>query len=292
MTALGRVFVRLRCHRPRHRDGRRPRSRRPAPPAGGEWQSNSAAPPMLPRDRRLGPQCTARWRSKLGVMPVASCHLMKAAEMTGVFSGRWRPISGAPASVPARRHRHLRLRGDRDRARRAAVISGCSRASVDEFDFTVFATAFRQSGPDRIRWVRVPAVTRPLAARFVSYYLTSTAGYRRSRRRAPSTSSRRSRVTPEPATSAMCISATGPTCAGTGPNPAPAGLREARQEARPPAPSRDRGAVAALGRPPRRAVPGPDRRARGRARCRPEPDPGGPQPGRPGRLTAPARLRT
>src|SRR4051794_8260285 len=43
----------------------------------------------------------------------------------------------------------------------------------NEFDFTVFATEFDNPSPDRISWVHVPAVPRPLAARYVSYYAMS-----------------------------------------------------------------------------------------------------------------------
>src|SRR3954451_17290463 len=43
----------------------------------------------------------------------------------------------------------------------------------DEYDFTVFASRFTNPAPERIRWVRVPAITRPLAARYLTYYATS-----------------------------------------------------------------------------------------------------------------------
>ena len=46
-----------------------------------------------------------------------------------------------------------------------------------EFDFTVFATAFTNPNPARIRWVRVPAIRRPLVARYLSYYAGSTAKF-------------------------------------------------------------------------------------------------------------------
>jgi glycosyltransferase involved in cell wall biosynthesis len=49
----------------------------------------------------------------------------------------------------------------------------------DEFDFTVFATTFENPDPSRIRWVRVPALTRPLAATFVSFYLAGALAERR-----------------------------------------------------------------------------------------------------------------
>src|SRR3954463_7475908 len=49
----------------------------------------------------------------------------------------------------------------------------------DEFDFTVFATEFDNPFPDRISWVHVPAVPRPLAARYVSYYAMSSRALRR-----------------------------------------------------------------------------------------------------------------
>jgi glycosyltransferase involved in cell wall biosynthesis len=43
-----------------------------------------------------------------------------------------------------------------------------------EIDFTVFATEFDNPDPTRIEWVRVSSVTRPLAARFLSFYASST----------------------------------------------------------------------------------------------------------------------
>jgi glycosyltransferase involved in cell wall biosynthesis len=43
-----------------------------------------------------------------------------------------------------------------------------------DIDFTVFATEFDNPDPTRIEWVRVSSVTRPLAARFLSFYATST----------------------------------------------------------------------------------------------------------------------
>src|SRR4051794_22483743 len=49
----------------------------------------------------------------------------------------------------------------------------------DEFDFTVFATEFDNPAPDRISWVHVPSVPRPLAARYVSYYGLSGRALRR-----------------------------------------------------------------------------------------------------------------
>lgn len=44
----------------------------------------------------------------------------------------------------------------------------------DEIDFTVFATELDNPDPNRIEWVRVPCVTRPLAARFLSFYALSS----------------------------------------------------------------------------------------------------------------------
>lgn len=51
-----------------------------------------------------------------------------------------------------------------------------------EIDFTVFAAAFENPDPTRIRWVRIPAVRRPLAALFVSFYFASSVALRRFRR--------------------------------------------------------------------------------------------------------------
>jgi glycosyltransferase involved in cell wall biosynthesis len=48
-----------------------------------------------------------------------------------------------------------------------------------EFDFTVFATVFDNPDPSRISWVRVPAVRRPLAVFYLSYYLASAVALRR-----------------------------------------------------------------------------------------------------------------
>jgi glycosyltransferase involved in cell wall biosynthesis len=46
-------------------------------------------------------------------------------------------------------------------------------ALCGEIDFTVFASEFDNPDPTRIEWVRVSSVTRPLAARFLSFYATS-----------------------------------------------------------------------------------------------------------------------
>ena len=56
-------------------------------------------------------------------------------------------------------------------------IGGCHRKLLEslceEHDFTVFAIAFDNPRPDRIRFVRVPAVRRPLFMLFASYHLFS-----------------------------------------------------------------------------------------------------------------------
>jgi glycosyltransferase involved in cell wall biosynthesis len=54
-------------------------------------------------------------------------------------------------------------------------IGGCHlrilEALSGEYRFTVFATMFENPRPERIRWVRVPAPTRPLVAQFLCYHL-------------------------------------------------------------------------------------------------------------------------
>jgi glycosyltransferase involved in cell wall biosynthesis len=54
-------------------------------------------------------------------------------------------------------------------------IGGCHRKLVesmcDEHDVTVFAVRFDNPAPDRIKWVRVPVPTRPLALLFIAYHL-------------------------------------------------------------------------------------------------------------------------
>src|SRR3954468_19743547 len=54
-------------------------------------------------------------------------------------------------------------------------IGGCHlrmiRGLYQEHDFTVFAVKFDNPAPDRIKWVRVPAPTRPLAALFVMFHI-------------------------------------------------------------------------------------------------------------------------
>lgn len=56
-------------------------------------------------------------------------------------------------------------------------IGGCHRTMVaglcDEHDITVFAVRFDNPRPDRIRWVRVPVPTRPLALLFVAFHLVA-----------------------------------------------------------------------------------------------------------------------
>ncbi|HTF63526.1 MAG TPA: glycosyltransferase family 4 protein [Edaphobacter sp.] len=45
------------------------------------------------------------------------------------------------------------------------------RALAEEHDFTVFAVEFHNPRPDRIKWVRVPVPTRPLALLFIAFHL-------------------------------------------------------------------------------------------------------------------------
>jgi glycosyltransferase involved in cell wall biosynthesis len=52
----------------------------------------------------------------------------------------------------------------------------------DEYEFTVFASAFDDPTAGRVRWVRVPAIRRLLAARFLSYYPASAVVLARERR--------------------------------------------------------------------------------------------------------------
>jgi glycosyltransferase involved in cell wall biosynthesis len=62
----------------------------------------------------------------------------------------------------------------------------CHRRIVEalcsEIDFTVFATEFDNPDPGRIEWIRVPSVTRPLAALFLSFYATSSLALARRRK--------------------------------------------------------------------------------------------------------------
>jgi len=57
----------------------------------------------------------------------------------------------------------------------------CHRALIaalsKEHDFTVFSNQFDNPAPDRVRWVRVPAIRRPLAALFVTFHLTAMLRY-------------------------------------------------------------------------------------------------------------------
>jgi glycosyltransferase involved in cell wall biosynthesis len=54
-------------------------------------------------------------------------------------------------------------------------IGGCHRKLVEgvckEHDVTVFAVRFDNPVPDRIKWVRVPVPTRPLALLFIAYHM-------------------------------------------------------------------------------------------------------------------------
>jgi glycosyltransferase involved in cell wall biosynthesis len=60
------------------------------------------------------------------------------------------------------------------RITRDNAIGGCHlrvlRALADEHDFTVFSVYFDNPRPDRIRWVRIPAVSRPLFLLFLTYH--------------------------------------------------------------------------------------------------------------------------
>jgi glycosyltransferase involved in cell wall biosynthesis len=51
------------------------------------------------------------------------------------------------------------------------------RALAPEHDFTVFAVKFENPWPQKIRWVRVPAPTRPLALLFIVYHLMAPLCY-------------------------------------------------------------------------------------------------------------------
>jgi glycosyltransferase involved in cell wall biosynthesis len=46
-----------------------------------------------------------------------------------------------------------------------------------EFNFTIFAVEFENPFPEDIRWVRVPAIKRPLALLFLSYHLLAPISY-------------------------------------------------------------------------------------------------------------------
>jgi glycosyltransferase involved in cell wall biosynthesis len=60
-------------------------------------------------------------------------------------------------------------------------IGGCHRQAVagacDQHDFVVFATQFDNPRPDRIKFVRVPVPTRPLALLFVCFHLVAPICY-------------------------------------------------------------------------------------------------------------------
>jgi glycosyltransferase involved in cell wall biosynthesis len=47
------------------------------------------------------------------------------------------------------------------------------RQLAEEHEFTVFAVEFQNPAPNRIRWVRVPVPTRPLALLFVAYHVVA-----------------------------------------------------------------------------------------------------------------------
>ena len=51
------------------------------------------------------------------------------------------------------------------------------RTLAHEHEFTVFAPAFQNPHPDRIKWVRVPARKRPLALFFILYHITAPLSY-------------------------------------------------------------------------------------------------------------------
>jgi hypothetical protein len=47
-------------------------------------------------------------------------------------------------------------------------------ALCHEHEFTVFSAQFENPCPERIRWVRVPVVTRPQALLYVAFHLLAT----------------------------------------------------------------------------------------------------------------------
>jgi glycosyltransferase involved in cell wall biosynthesis len=54
---------------------------------------------------------------------------------------------------------------------------GMLQAQCDQHDFTVFAVEFDNPRPDRIHWVRVPALRRPLALLFITFQLIAPVCY-------------------------------------------------------------------------------------------------------------------
>ena len=61
------------------------------------------------------------------------------------------------------------------------AIGKCNLAIVgglcDEHDFTVFSVEFENPCPERVRWVRVPALKRPLVALFLTFHVMAVACY-------------------------------------------------------------------------------------------------------------------
>ena len=60
-------------------------------------------------------------------------------------------------------------------------IGGCHlrllRALADEHEFTVFAVEFDNPHPERIRWIRVPSLTRPMFLLFITYHVAALCLY-------------------------------------------------------------------------------------------------------------------
>jgi glycosyltransferase involved in cell wall biosynthesis len=61
----------------------------------------------------------------------------------------------------------------------------CHRALIaalaEEHEFTVFSSQFDNPAPERVEWVRVPTVRRPLAALYLTFHLASIVRYLRER---------------------------------------------------------------------------------------------------------------
>src|SRR4051794_40787317 len=104
----------------------------------------------------------------------------RTAKAGRAAAARYAPVPDAPRRAPEPADRQVAPVTSRVAGRRIAIFDhavtdqspagSCHLRLLEnlsgELDFTVFATEFHNPDPRRIRWVRIPALRRPLPVRY------------------------------------------------------------------------------------------------------------------------------